>query len=250
MTAATHWIPANWSAPEGVVAGTTLRSGGVSSGVFDSLNLGAHVDDDAQAVRENRSLFCSLCDLPSEPRWLRQVHGNNVVFEPAPGEVPEADAAITRNSQVVCAVLTADCLPVIFASSNGAELAVAHAGWRGLAAGVLEATVSAIATNPRNLLAWLGPAISQPAYEVGENVREALVAHDPAADDCFRANGRGRWQADLYELARMRLRVAGVGNVSGGDFCTFSEPGRFYSYRRDGACGRMATFVFRTSDNA
>lgn len=250
MTAATHWIPANWPAPDDVVAGTTLRSGGVSSGVFDSLNLGAHVDDDARAVRENRTRFSSFCDLPSEPRWLKQVHGNNVALEPAPGELPEADAAITRKSAVVCAVLTADCLPVIFTSSDGAELAVTHAGWRGLVAGVLEATVSAIATKPRKLLAWLGPAISQSAFEVGGDVREAFLADDPAAADCFTANACGRWQADLYQLARMRLRKAGVENVSGGDYCTFGEPGRFFSHRRDGACGRMASFVFRTQEGA
>ena len=245
MTVHEDWIAADWSAPEGVVAGTTLRYGGVSSGSFDSLNLGAYVDDDADAVCENRRRFRSFCDLPSEPRWLRQVHGSNVVVDPPAGESPEADAAITRQSGVVCVVQTADCLPVIFASGDNAELAIAHAGWRGLAAGVLEATVRAMSTDPANLLAWLGPAISQPAFEVGGEVRDEFLAHDPTAADCFVENEYGRWQADLYGLARLRLGSAGVEQVSGGEYCTFSEPERFFSFRRDGACGRMASFVFR-----
>lgn len=239
------WIPANWSAAAGVVAGTTLRHGGVSRGSYRSLNLGAFGQDDADAVSENRERFRSLCNLPSEPRWLRQVHGTTVVTEPPPGETPEADAAITRQAGVVCVVLTADCLPVILASGDGTELAVAHAGWRGLAGGVLEATVHGMSADPADLVAWLGPAISQPAYEVGGEVRQEFVAQDPAAEGCFVANERARWQADLYGLARMRLDRLGVGRVSGGEYCTFSEPGRFFSHRRDGACGRMASFVFR-----
>jgi YfiH family protein len=245
MTASENWLPADWSAPEGVVAGTTLRNGGVSSGNFESLNLGAYVDDDANAVRENRIRFKALCNLPSEPRWLRQVHGSHVLVDPAAGAAAEADAAITRDAGVVCVVQAADCLPVIFASGDGAEVAVAHAGWRGLLGGVLEATVRAMSADPANLLAWLGPAISQAAFEVGGEVRQQFLAHDPAADDCFADNERGRWQADLYGLARMRLSGLGVGQVSGGEYCTFSEPERFFSYRRDGACGRMASFVFR-----
>jgi YfiH family protein len=244
MTVDEHWLPANWPAPEGVVAGTTLRHGGVSSGNFDSLNLSAYVDDDANAVRENRIRFRSYCDLPSEPRWLSQVHGSKVMVDPAAGEVPEADAAITRESGVVCVVQTADCLPVIFASTDGSELAAAHAGWRGLAGGVLEATVQAMLTDPADLLAWLGPAISQPAFEVGDEVREEFIAYDAAAA-CFAKNECGRWQADLYGLARIRLGAIGVEHVSGGAYCTSGEPERFFSHRRDGACGRMASFVFR-----
>ena len=240
-----YWIKANWPAPEDVVAGTTLRDGGVSAGPFGTLNLGAYTDDNVRAVNENRSRFRSFCELPLEPRWLRQVHGRKVVVEPPSGEATEADAAITRESDVVCAVLTADCLPVIFTTGDGAELAVAHAGWRGLASGVLEATVQAMTADPAELLTWLGPAISQPAFEVGGEVRDEFLAQDPASEICFAANDRGRWQADLYGLARMRLASAGVGQVSGGEYCTFREPERFFSYRRDGACGRMASFVFR-----
>ena len=240
-----RWIPANWPAPDHVVAGTSLRNGGVSSGSYRSLNLGALSGDDASAVEENRNRLRSFCNLPSEPRWLRQVHGTNVLIEPPAEEVAEADAAITRQPGVVCAVLTADCLPVIFTSADGAELAVAHAGWRGLSGGVLEATVRAMSTASGDLIAWLGPAISQPAFEVGDEVRQAFLADDPAAEGCFMANERGRWQADLYALARIRLDRLGVANISGGEYCTFSEPERFFSYRRDGACGRMASFVFR-----
>lgn len=245
MTVEDKWIRAEWPAADGVVAGTTLRTGGVSIGSFATLNLGAYTDDDETAVEENRRRFSALCELPSEPRWLRQVHGNKVIVEPPAGEVPQADASITRRPGVVCAVLTADCLPVILTSADGAELAIAHAGWRGLAGGVLEETVRAMSTDPAEVLAWLGPAISQAAFEVGVEVREQFLAHDPAAADCFVANERKRWQADLYGLARMRLRGAGVEQISGGEFCTVSEPERFFSYRRDGACGRMATFVFR-----
>jgi YfiH family protein len=245
MTADERWIPADWPVADGVVAGTTLRLGGVSKGRYSSLNLGAYTDDDVHAVSENRSRFRSLCELPSEPRWLRQVHGNKVLIEPPAGKPPQADAAVTRKSGVVCAVLTADCLPVIFAAADGSELAVAHAGWRGLAGGVLEATVHAMSTEPAEILAWLGPAISQANFEVGAEVREKFLAHDADAAACFAANERGRWQADLYGLARMRLGGASVEQVSGGEYCTFAEPERFFSYRRDGACGRMASFVFR-----
>jgi YfiH family protein len=245
MTADMNWLPADWPAPEGVVAGTTLRNGGVSSGNFESLNLGAYVDDVADAVRENRIRFRAFCNLPSEPRWLRQVHGSNVVVEPPAGETLEADAALTRQPGVVCVVQAADCLPVIFASADGVEVAIAHAGWRGLLGGVLEATVHAMSADPANLLAWLGPAISQAAFEVGGEVRQPFLAHNAAADGCFAENEQGRWQADLYGLARMRLSGLGVGQVGGGEYCTFSEPERFFSYRRDGACGRMASFVYR-----
>lgn len=247
MSVQTSWISADWAAAAGVIAGTTLRTGGVSKGTFASLNLGAYTDDDADAVHENRQRFENICGLPAAPRWLRQVHGSTVIIEPPPaGEIPEADAAITRKPGVVCAVLTADCLPVIFSSADGAELAAAHAGWRGLAGGVLEAAVRAMSTDPADLLAWLGPAISQAAFEVGDEVREQFLTHDASAADCFMANERGRWQADLYGLARLRLASAGVDRVSGGKYCTFSEPERFFSYRRDGACGRMASFVFRS----
>jgi hypothetical protein len=241
------WLRADWPAPDRIVAGTTLRHGGVSFGPFDSLNLGAHVGDDALAVRENRRRFVEGCGLPAEPLWLNQVHGTSVATAgTAPRSLP-ADAIVADRPDIVCAVLTADCLPVVFASMSGNEVAVAHAGWRGLQAGILEATIAALATPPPQLLAWLAPAISQAAFEVGGEVRAAFLRDDPRAAGFFQPNGRARWQADLYGLARARLGHSGVTRVFGGDRCTFGEPEAFFSYRRDGRCGRMATFVYLKS---
>lgn len=236
------WIAADWDAPPGVCAGVSLRTGGASEGPFASLNLGAHVGDAADSVAENRRRLRAQSGAPAEPGWLRQVHGTGVVSLPGKS-VPEADAAVTREPGVVCAVLTADCLPVVLARRDGRAVGVAHAGWRGLAAGVLEATVAALGGG--ELVAWFGPAISQPAFEVGDEVRAAFVAQDPASSACFETNAAGRWQADLYGLARRRLRHAGVFEVGGGGHCTYAERERFFSYRRDGQCGRMATLVWR-----
>lgn len=237
-----EWIAADWPAPPGIVAGCSVRHGGVSQGSYASLNLGAHVADDDAAVLENRRRFRLQCGLPAEPRWISQVHGTIVAVGDSP---TTADAAFTRKSNVVCAVLTADCLPVLFVSADGSELAVAHAGWRGLNAGVLEATTGEFSSLPAEMLVWLGPAISQAAFEVGSEVRDAFLKNDAAAVDCFVANQHGRWQADLYGLARQRLTRAGITQVFGGDFCTYADSGRFFSYRRDGVCGRMASFIFR-----
>jgi polyphenol oxidase len=245
---AVQWLTADWPVPAGVVAGTTLRIGGASEGLYASLNLGAHVGDDPDAVRTNRRRFVEACRLPREPPWLRQVHGTRVMAAHSAAPAQPADAIVANRPGAVCAVLTADCLPVVFASSSGTEIAVAHAGWRGLSAGVLEATVAALAAPPRELLAWLGPAISQAAFEVGDEVREVFVQTDPDAAVHFRRNDRARWQADLYGLARFRLERCGVTRVFGGDRCTFGEPDAFFSYRRDGQCGRMATFAYLKSD--
>lgn len=244
---ALDWLPADWPAPANVIGGSTLRRGGVSSGTYASLNLGAHVGDDADAVRTNRRRFIEACRLPAEPRWLNQVHGARVTAADAASAKTEADAGVTGKAGVVCAVLTADCLPVLFASRNGGEVAAAHAGWRGLSSGILEATVGALGTPAGELLAWLGPAISRAAFEVGGEVREAFVREHARATEFFLENGRGRWQADLYGLARLRLAECGVSSIYGGGRCTYGERDAFFSYRRDGQCGRMATFVFRTS---
>lgn len=240
-------IEADWPAPHSIVAGTTTRTGGVSQDVYASLNLGAHVGDIPANVAANRHRFMTERRLPAEPLWLKQVHGTDVVVDPHPGHEHAADAILTRVPNTVCAVLTADCLPVLLVSSDGGELAAAHAGWRGLCAGVLEATVAAFRTPAERVLAWLGPAISQDHFEVGNEVREAFVGHDDGAREWFIGNARGRWQADLYGLARMRLAAAGVEQVYGGNACTFGDSARFFSYRRDGNCGRMASFVFRYS---
>jgi len=243
VTEGAHWIQADWAAPPGITAGCSLRTGGVSSGEFGSLNLGLHVGDDPVVVNENRERFVADCGLPSAPLWLSQVHRTRVARDPEPET--EADASVTSNAGVVLAVMVADCLPVLFASDDGTEVAAAHAGWRGLSAGVLENTVRAFEKPPQNLLAWLGPAISQAAFEVGDEVRQAFIDWNAAASDCFVRNERDRWQADLYGLARQRLQAIGVQRISGGEFCTYADAGRFFSYRRDGQCGRMAAFVFR-----
>ena len=244
------WLAADWPVPPGVVAGTTMRQGGCSSGSYESLNLAAHVGDEPQAVARNQSLFRETCQLPSEPLWLAQVHGTTALDAASASSGSEGDAMHSGLANVVCAVLTADCLPVVFASRSGGSIAVAHAGWRGLVAGILESTVAAMACETKDLQAWLGPAISQPAFEVGAEVRERFVTHDSDAALHFLPNSRGRWQADLYGLARRRLRRCGVTDVYGGGRCTYGEPSAFYSYRRDGVCGRMATFVFRRPDTA
>lgn len=244
MSEGLELIVPDWPAPPGIVAVSTTRGGGVSPGVYASLNLGAHVGDDIGNVTENRRRLVTRCLLPEEPRWLQQVHGTAVATNPQAGET--ADAAYTREKGMVCVVQTADCLPVVLAAADGSELACAHAGWRGLAAGVLENALSSFVASPDAILAWLGPAIGQAAFEVGDEVRTAFEATDAGAAECFRANAQGRWQADLYALARRRLRSAGVTRVFGGDHCTYAEEKSFFSYRRDGQCGRMATLAFRS----
>jgi len=239
-----QWIRAEWPAPAGIVAGTTTRDGGVSGGAYASMNLGAHVDDDPACVVENRRRFVAGCGLEAEPDWLTQVHGTAV--RRAGDTVPlEADAAVAREPGATVAVLTADCLPILLCAQDGEEIAAIHAGWRGLAAGIVDATLASMQTPPGRLLAWFGPAISQPAFEVGDEVRAAFLAGDSGAEACFLPNERGRWQADLYALARRHLEAAGVRAVHGGGLCTVGDTERFFSYRRDGQCGRMATFIHR-----
>lgn len=239
------WLAADWPAPPGVVAGTTLRQGGVSTGPYESLNLAAHVGDDPACVEENRRRLREYLELPAEPVWIDQVHGTSVAQAETLRGRTVADGLVTSRADVVCAVLTADCLPVVLASAGGSKVAVAHAGWRGLSAGILEAAVAAIGAPPADLVAWFGPAISAAAFEVGDEVRDAFLAPDPATRSCFRRNERGRWQADLYGLAARRLALAGVNRIHGGGRCSHAEAEDFFSYRRDGQCGRMATFVYR-----
>ncbi|TVQ43254.1 MAG: peptidoglycan editing factor PgeF [Gammaproteobacteria bacterium] len=254
------WLWADWPLAGRVQAGVSTREGGVSAPPWGALNLALHVSDRPEHVRENRRRLAATLGLPAEPAWLRQVHGTAVTRlgrPPAAGRVAvsagvvsagapvEADAAVAFQPGVVCAVLTADCLSVVLADTAGQCVGVAHAGWRGLAGGVLEATIAALDVAPARLVAWLGPAISQACFEVGEEVRAAFLAQDEGAGAAFTSNARGRWQADLCELARRRLAAAGVGSVHGGGLCTFSDPARFHSHRRDGAgSGRMATLAW------
>ena len=234
-----------WNAPPAVRSAFTLRGGGVSDGPFDSLNLGAHVGDRPEAVAENRRRVRERLALPAEPAWLEQVHGTRVADLDSAGEgARSADAVITRTAGMVCAVQVADCMPVLFAASDASAVGVAHAGWRGLAAGVLEETVSRLGVPPSELLAWLGPAISARHFEVGEEVRTAFLARDPASGGAFSANPRGRWQCDLAALARRRLAALGLTAISGGTWCTYGDSARFYSFRRDGRCGRMAALIW------
>jgi YfiH family protein len=237
-------LRADWPALPGVVAFTTLRHGaGTSSAPFDTFNLGLRSGDDIAVVQRNRSELIERLALPSSPRWLHQVHGRGVAIEPRDDE-PEADAAVTRTPGTVLAILTADCMPVVFASRDGGEVAAAHAGWRGLAGGVLEATVAAMHASPDRIVAWLGPAAGPQAYEIGAEVRDAFVTNDDGASEAFIATRPGHWRVDLYALARRRLVRAGVDDVHGGGLCTISDPQRFYSHRRDQRTGRMATLAW------
>ena len=240
------WLDADWPAPPGVRALTTLRHGlGTSVPPFDRFNLGARCGDDPAAVAGNRRQLAHALALPSPPRWLRQVHGTHAIRDPAADE-PEADAAITAAPGLVLAILTADCLPVVLAARDGSEVAAAHAGWRGLAAGVLESTVAAMRTPPAGLLAWLGPAAGPQAYEIGAEVFEAFVSRDGDAAAAFAPTRPGHWRVDLYALARRRLAAAGLpaDAVHGGGLCTISDPARFFSHRRDGRSGRLATLAW------
>lgn len=238
------WIVPDWPAPPGVRAFVTTRAGGVSQGEYASLNLGAKSGDDAARVAANRCTVRAL--LPSEPAWLAQVHGNAVadLDAPAGDRPPEADAAATSAPGRVAVVLTADCLPVFLCRDDGSRVAVAHAGWRGLAAGVLENAVAAVGGPPHRVLAWLGPAIGPAAFEVGPEVREAFAGVQREAGIAFVPRGGGKYLADLYALARLRLASAGVAAVSGGGFCTWTERERFFSYRREKLSGRMGAFIW------
>lgn len=240
------WITPDWPAPAWVKAVSTTRGGGVSAGVYASLNLGEHVGDAAGAVAENRRRLRESLGLRHEPRWLKQVHGTHVARLEGKAVAEPADAVVTAVAGEACAIMTADCLPVLFCDMAGTQVAAAHAGWRGLAAGVLEAAVNAMDTEPGRILAWLGPAIGPRAYEVGEEVRRAFVERSAEAPRAFRpGRAEGKWWCDLYLLAEQRLRAAGVTRIHGGGFCTYREPARFFSFRRDGECGRMATLIYR-----
>ena len=235
-------IEPSWEAPANVHAFTTTREGGISRAPFDSFNLGARCGDEPARVHANRNRFQLW--LPSSPGWLRQVHGRQVVDRSKfAEEEPEADAAVAFSPGLACTILTADCLPVLFCDREGSRVAAAHAGWRGLAGGVLEATVTALETDPANLVAWLGPGIGPKAFEVGAEVREQFLSVYPGCSEAFETRD-GSLFADLYAIARLALADAGVSRVSGGQHCTHADQNRFYSYRRDGRTGRMATVIW------
>lgn len=242
MSLSEHLIIPDWPAPLNVKALQTTRTGGISSPPYDSLNLGDHVGDVPLAVERNRILLNTL--LPSEPVWLNQMHGTTVVSADGASCLPQADACIARHRGAVCVVMTADCLPILLCDRQGSVVGAAHAGWKGLAAGVIEATVQAMETVPENIMVWLGPAISQDEFEIGEEVRAAFLALQPHAASAFIPGQNGKWYADLYALARLRLNALGIKQIYGGGSCTYRERDRYFSYRRDGATGRMGTFIW------
>jgi polyphenol oxidase len=246
VSAAPAFLFPDWPAAPNVHAAFSLRAGGASAAPFDSLNLGAHVGDDPVRVHDNRQAIGAALALPAPPLWLRQVHGTAVCDADQGTADRDAgfDGVVVRRPGTVAVVQVADCLPVLFAGTDGQAVAAAHAGWRGLAAGVLEATLARLARPAGDVMAWLGPAIGVAHFEVGAEVRDAFLRDDAGAAEAFAGNARGRWQCDLAQLARRRLQALGVRQVYGGRWCTFAEPARFFSYRRDGRCGRMGAFIW------
>lgn len=244
----------DWPAPSNVRALQTMRQGGVSLAPYDSLNLAVHVGDAPCAVAHNRKLLSTR--LASEPVWLEQVHGadvldaDHVVLQKNCEPVRRADASFARQQNSICAVMTADCLPVLLCDQQGGVVAAVHAGWRGMAAGVIEATVDAMQVEPCQLMAWLGPAISQAAFEVGDEVRKAFVDEDEKAAAAFIPLHAGKWLADLYALARLRLKALGITQIYGGEYCSCQQADQFFSYRRDGVTGRMASLIWLDDDRS
>ena len=241
----TAWLEPDWLQIPGVRVISTFRTGGVSVGRYASLNLGDHVDDEPAAVAANRQRLVLGAKLPAPPHWLTQVHGVRVANLDTESGPIEADAAVTSDLGRPCAILTADCLPVVLSARSGEVVAAAHAGWRGLAAGVLEATVKAMLVAPSTVVAWLGPAIGPAHFEVGADVREAFRAQDLRDDVAFQRNARGRFLADLPRLAKRRLEDLGVQHVFESMECTHADPSRYFSHRRDGITGRQATLIWR-----
>lgn len=236
-------IEANWNAPPRVKALCTTRAAGFSDSPYDSLNLAAHVGDEFKVVMRNRELLCDRLNLPSEPGWLEQTHSTRVVnLERDSNRL--ADAAITRKPGTVAAVLTADCLPIFLSNRSGTEVAAIHAGWRGLADGIIEATVTEMQSTPDQMLAWIGPGISQPCFEVGDEVREIYITNNNDANNHFIANGVGHWLCDLSGLAADTLTQAGLPEINRSKYCSFSDESLFYSYRRNAVTGRMASLIW------
>ncbi len=248
MSNAALGFGALWPAPSWVRTLSTTRTGGVSQNGWESLNLGSRCGDDPAHVAENRRRVTEV--LRATPCWLHQVHGTTVVEAGADALERQADASVSRGTGMACVVLTADCMPLLFCHQRERVVAAAHAGWRGMAAGVIEATVQAMGVDPAGILVWLGPTIGPQAFEVGDEVRAAFLVTDPAAAGAFKPGMPGKWWADLYHLARLRLARLGVTQVHGGGFCTVGQPARFFSHRRDrGVTGRMGNFIWMVQDS-
>lgn len=234
----------DWPQPKSVSSCSTTRAGGVSLPPFDSLNLGDHVEDSFEAVSENRQRLVKLAQLPQQPVWLEQVHGTRVLhLDGSKIKNKQADAVYTNQKGQVCAIMTADCLPVLFCNMAGSEVAAAHAGWRGLCNGVLENTVSQFVSPTNEIMAWLGPAIGAEKFEVGGEVKDAFVNQSSDLASAFTPHN-GKYLADIYLLARKKLSTMGINAIYGGDFCTVTDENRFFSYRREGKTGRMASLIW------
>lgn len=241
-------IRPDWPAPDNIRALTTTRNGGLSKPPYDSFNIADHVGDKRGKVEKNRARLIDELNLPVKPLWLKQVHGTKVAKAGKDKRGVEADAAVGKRG--VIAIQTADCLPVLMCTRGGKKIAGAHAGWRGLAGGVLERTFGAMSTEPEKVMVWLGPAIGPDKFEVGDEVRDTFISHSHIAEDAFKTSDeKGKWLADIYMLARQRLRAAGVTDIYGGDFCTVTDSERFFSYRRDGDTGRMVSLIWKTDSD-
>ncbi len=236
----TNWLKADWPAPDFIKAGTTLRQGGVSQAPYDSFNLASHVGDAVEVVEQNRKSL----HLPNAPQWLEQIHSTTAVLLPCNDDIPKADASYTSKNNIVCAVMTADCLPVLITDKQGSCVAAIHAGWRGLCHGIIEETIKKLPTAAEDLLVWLGPAIGPDVYEIGEEVYDAFTRNDNEAKQAFTPTVDQHWLFDIYRLAKLRLNRLGVGHIYGGNHCTLTEKDDFFSYRRDGATGRMASMIW------
>jgi len=240
----THWITANWPAPANIHGVTTLRAGGVSLGQFSSLNPADHVQDNLQHVLANRQRIRKILDLPAEPVWLSQTHSVQAVCADLVTDCPEADASYSVKKNIVCCVLTADCLPVLLCDRHGTMIAAIHGGWRGLLNGIIENTLHKMPAG--EIIAWLGPAIGVQCFEVGDDVRSAFINKSVQFVQAFKKQNNGKYLADIYHIARILLNNAGVKEIYGGDYCTVTDINRFFSYRRDGQTGRMATLIWMT----
>jgi len=243
MNETEHWLIPDWPAPGNIHAATTLRTGGVSAGAYASFNPALHVGDHSDRVTENRRKIKALLELPSEPVWLEQIHSDRVIDAATSNALQQADASYSHKPGIVCTVMTADCLPLLVCDSDGTCVAAIHAGWKGLLAGIVTNTIKAFPK--KNLLVWLGPAIGPECFEVGTEVRDAFVAKSTINLNAFKESGDGKWLANIYQLASNELIMAGIDKIYGGNFCTFTEQARFYSYRRDKETGRMASLIWR-----
>ncbi len=238
------WIEADWPARDFIRAGTTTRQGGSSQGSYASLNLARHVGDDPAIVEQNRASLHSLCGAPEQLQWLQQVHSTEVVELPHPLQTPQADAAFSLKPGIACTVMTADCLPLLITDIDGTLVAAVHAGWRGLYDGIIEKTVQRLPVENSQLMVWLGPAIGAEVYEVGKEVYDAFTDKDKHSIQAFQQQDSEHWLFDIYQAARLRLKALGVEHIYGGVHCTYSQKDLFYSYRRDGDTGRMASMIW------